>query len=835
MANMVRQAHGSATTPAAAAHGPHQTGPRGARPAEATLENRAAVALRRSDFSQAIELFKRLVKQDPRPEWRRALKEAYAGRARMLAAKGLFEQAEAALAKASAGGDCPDPLLWAQCLIKRGLWRRAATAAVDHIGKVAAPDAAPLAELAAALWLAGPFPLTPRADNPEAGRWAAQALAAHECLAAWTGGRPPSEVDELLGRIPLRSAFRAVRLVLKSVMTATGDPARARELVAGIPPGSPFASLRLALEAALPGGAAATTAAQQMFAGEVRELPGAVNQLTAQWMKAERSGPGALLSLLTLNKQILPADDTRSACLALLPAAADQLRRFEGAFGALPPFERSRVLALAAQAKGDWGAAAARWNAAARSVAASGATDAQLSAAVIYRHLAELASEHREIGGAGSSKDQSPEIEYLKLSLTSDPDHLPAVLRLLRLYRARSEHGGDASHWHGLAEDAARRFPEECGVLLQAMESAIARKAFKKAVGFARRALVLDPINQAARQRMIELHVSHARKQMRSRRTDLAARELAEAAAWEHAPSFLLHINQGLVGHALGDAGADAQLRRGVELAGGGVKGWFRAALEHALMNGGEAGAKRVGDELRRAQEAAAPTREAILAVAAAVTASDPGDSRTVTALVSGLHGWLAGGGALTFTAREFHGVAEMFTRVGAFDLMGDYARAAAGRPGADEADAAVFRFYTLVAGCKGSWERLPRRGKDELFEMEQDAADRDDFHMANRITRFMEATGGGASPRRRRRPLDDDDDDLEAMLSFVMEHAMGSISPDVIVELLATRGVRRATAAITEILRKGTEGAIPEAFLRRVATILIEGTINEIHEQISK
>ena len=74
-----------------------------------------------------------------------------------------------------------------------------------------------------------------------------------------------------------------------------------------------------------------------------------------------------------------------------------------------------------------------------------------------------------------------------------------------------------------MAEDAAQRFPEESAVLLQAMDSAIARKAYKRAVGFARKLLTLDPINQAARQRMIELHISHARKQIRSKRADLGA------------------------------------------------------------------------------------------------------------------------------------------------------------------------------------------------------------------------------------------------------------------------------------------------------------------------
>src|SRR5260370_21465419 len=99
------------------------------------LAVKATEALRLGDFKQAIDLFKRLVKQDARPEWRDALAEAYAGRARILAAKGLFEEAETALSKAAApDGTVPDPLLHGPCLVKRGQVHQAAELAVKYLG-----------------------------------------------------------------------------------------------------------------------------------------------------------------------------------------------------------------------------------------------------------------------------------------------------------------------------------------------------------------------------------------------------------------------------------------------------------------------------------------------------------------------------------------------------------------------------------------------------------------------------------------------------------------------------------------------------------------------------
>src|ERR1700693_2253265 len=255
-------------------------------PSVAPLAAKAMEALRLGDFKQAIELFKRLVKQDARPEWRDALAEAYGGRARILAAKGLFEEAETALSKAATpDGTVPDPLLHVQCLVKRGQVHKASELAVKYIGndKVPAAAAPKLAELAAALWLAAPVPLAPPADrDSEAGKWVEHAAAAQQSLTAWIEGKPPQEIDQLLRRIPLRSAFGALRLILKRLMTAPDDPARARQLLGGIPPESAFASFRLAVEAALPGAPAEPAAraspaskAQQVFAVEVKGLASA--------------------------------------------------------------------------------------------------------------------------------------------------------------------------------------------------------------------------------------------------------------------------------------------------------------------------------------------------------------------------------------------------------------------------------------------------------------------------------------------------------------------------------------------------------------------------------
>ena len=799
------------------------------------LAVKATEALRLGDFKQAIDLFKRLVKQEARPEWRDALAEAYAGRARILAAKGMFEEAEIALSKTAApDGTVQDPLLYVQCLVKRSQLHKAAELAVKYVGndKVPAAAAPKFAELAAGLWLVAPVPLSPPADQKsEAGKWVEHAAAAQQSLTAWIEGKPPQEIDQLLSRIPLRSAFRALRLILKSLMIAADDPARARQLLDGIPPESAFAPFRLAVEAALPAEPVAMptspSKAQQVFAVEVKGLPSAASQSLVQLTKAERSGPGALLSFLASQTGTLPADDVKCACLNLLPQAPHRLRQFESTFGPLSEFDRNRVLALAAEAGNDWGRAERCWTIAAQSIEPAAGTETGLSAGVIYRHLAHLAHEHPEIEGEQTS--EFPEIEYLELSLRADPDHLPAVLQLIGLYRT---HRQDRD-WHRLAEDAAQRFPEESAVLLQAVDSAIARKAYKKAVGFARKLLALDPINQAARQRMIELHISHARKQIRSKRADLAWKELAEAAEWERpgAPSFLLHINQGLVGRELGqEPNAEARLRQGVELAGGGVAGWFRASLEHALMNASDANAALLRHELTRAQQAAAPTKEGILSIVSAVSGKEASESkRAVGGLIFRIRGWLLKGGSLAWSAAEFHPIAEMFRRVNAYDLLGDYAKLAGRR----EPEDATWRYYQLVASSKGDPGRLSFGETEELFHIEEAAARRRDFHTVNRIQRFIKGSGPNSAPRRGSRRVsradlmdfDDDDESLDA-LSELLAMGLEGTPPDMVKRMIEKLGQRQAVMALVDRIRASPLGAMPEPLLRELAKNIVESVI---------
>ena len=207
--------------------------------------------------------------------------------------------------------------------------------------------------------------------------------------------------------------------------------------------------------------------------------------------------------------------------------ANDAQRRF---VGTAECGESGRWASAIASGKHDWDGVPRHWRAVVEALAHEAAPEARLAQAVVLRHLADLARTHPNIwDDPNVPADSDPVGHYLERSIEADPDCLPATLALLERYRTDD----DPKDWYRAAEAAARRFPRAVAVLQHAVDAAVARNAYEKAAGFGRQVLTVDPINLPVRQRMIELQLAHARKQMRSGRADLALKALAEAAEWE--------------------------------------------------------------------------------------------------------------------------------------------------------------------------------------------------------------------------------------------------------------------------------------------------------------
>lgn len=85
------------------------------------LEARGREALEAGRHRDAIAAFKELVRREPHPDWVEALAQAYSGRARGLADKGMFKEAIAMLRiRAESCGRTPADLLYLDLLFQTG-------------------------------------------------------------------------------------------------------------------------------------------------------------------------------------------------------------------------------------------------------------------------------------------------------------------------------------------------------------------------------------------------------------------------------------------------------------------------------------------------------------------------------------------------------------------------------------------------------------------------------------------------------------------------------------------------------------------------------------------
>ena len=188
-----------------------------------TLAARAAEALQQERFKEAVELFKLVVRQDPRPEWKAALADAYLGRARALAAKGMFKEAAMVLENTlAADGTCAIRCLYLRCLIRDGQQQKAAAHALSHASRGAAP-----ATERGRRWRSSPrlcwWPCRSARRPAAAGRLRTRGAGSNWRPRRATRWRPGSTAPRPRSwtgsstRISLRSAFRPVRLLLKGL------------------------------------------------------------------------------------------------------------------------------------------------------------------------------------------------------------------------------------------------------------------------------------------------------------------------------------------------------------------------------------------------------------------------------------------------------------------------------------------------------------------------------------------------------------------------------------------------------------------------------------------
>lgn len=702
---------------------PAQTASQAPATAGVPLETRAAAALAAGRHREAIEFYKELIKQERRREWVDGLAESYAGRAGELAKKGMLPEALAVWRNRA--NLCGKPLAdgrYVDWLLRTGNHDAALRLLAERPDDAAASGSELETRLAAVALTASEAALASVPAESLLRRHRNAALAA---IAACCRGHA-AELEECLRQIPFRSPYRDLRFLLKSLLLSSSDSRQAAELVARVAADGPFERLAAVIRAAvLPGSEwlarlrSLDADGQQMLL-EIKGCPESQRPLLLEIAALAGEGsspaPTRIFDLLARRGRGLPPAAI-GLLQRLLPLVNDRLGQYERNFGALGEADRECIRARTAESRDSVRSAVQFWL---RAIGLLRRTE-PLSAAMIQRHIFALTTQ------GDQPEDYSPQaIGWLRESIDLDPDDRATHLRLIEIHLDRRELPAARQ----VLEAAMKRFADEPSVLLAAVETALASNAFKKAVAVAKRLLVLDPINSRVRALIGRAHLSHARKQLRAKRPDVAEREIALADEWLAAPGER-SVGGLLRGLARTDPAATVVLQQAVAELGGQLPATFQLLLECARI-GVQPGPilRRVGISL-----AGTPASREVLAVAQAINALDASDDRSLKTVFATLEPALLRAAAGDFSETERIAVCEAWLRRDRFKLLRAYADAGLKRwPGRPAL--VYFKIYAKHDG--DAWEYLSLSDERALESAAEEAARTGDDRTAVRIRQLL-------------------------------------------------------------------------------------------------
>jgi tetratricopeptide (TPR) repeat protein len=638
------------------------------------LEARGGDLLQAGKYKEAITVFKQILQQEQRPEWIESLAEAYAGRARGLADKGMFK--EAAVIWRNRAESCDRFLAepqYIELLLQSGQIEPALQLVRAQRKQIEERGYLPRLRIPCAVQaLAGEealLDLFPE-DDPLRRDFPA-ALAA---LQAYCGGED-AEMERQLKAISFRSPFRDFRQILKALSLLERDVSGAEGLLGRVDAGSPFYPLSIMVRASQWSDPEFLRRYQGMGIAE-RHFATALKGWSTEQLRVaqelrqlgERPGPDRLLRFLLRNKETLGEAYVRETAMRILVSHPRGEAACIRSLGQLSRFHRDRIAALRMEGEGAPHEIFNTWVDLCLTLSKPELRqdpEYPLIEALIRRRTARQWLRSRPPG--------APTLNVLENALKLDPDDQPSYLELIRLYRGERK----LKDARRLLDEALFRYPEDIEVLTEAVETALASSAFKKAARFARRALDLDPINPRVRGILLDSHLAHARKQIQQKKIPLARKELEEAANWARTEQDQgrIDLTLGILELSGGDrAAAQHCFLSGFERTGGGLAGRFQLLLEAGRMG------RPMATVLKQSRLPKLPrraTREQVLALIHALSESADEDEENLIEALEFLEGPLERAAGLEYSQAEMERLCEAWLRLEQDELRARYARVA--------------------------------------------------------------------------------------------------------------------------------------------------------------
>ncbi len=710
----------------------------------------------------------------------------------------------------------PQPELYVSWLLQTGQYAKAMRAYVQHAAALA--GAGELEARLAVLMLAGQKEVLQAL--PQDAPLRRQLDLAQAALHAYSQGETEAVVRECLQNIPIRSPYRDLRQTLAALLKLETDPAGAPALVERIPLTSPYHDLAVIIRARVaPKPAQALLAldpiqrdlAASLFGLEARQV-----KLLKEWARlGEHPKDKILFDFITNNLALLDQDQAHHACLALLATYPKGQPTYLRLFGPLPAFEAHRLQALQCEREDDLNRALRHWQTCVDELAkAKKDPDQRLMMALALRQMAQLAQHPNMYWG-----DTAQARGYLEQSLPFDPDDRDTYLQLAALCKE----AGEDKDYYQWVERAVKQFPDDPLVLMAAVATATARKSYKKAAGFAERVLELDPINTQARQVLINLHLSHARKQIIAGKYALAEKELNSASQLErdNARSGVIEINRGLLaGRQHQQEPMHSALKEGLRLAGSPVLGWLRLAVEADRLKLDPTVFQRemgMGDPRKFTV-----SRADLMTLTQWVNSLREGGVDAIRSILEDLEKPLKRAIKELNKEEDLLTVCECLHEAPHYELL-EYAATGALQ---HYPDRPLFIYYQVYGRAEGEIDDVKDRDYDRLEEALEAAQKADDKRAVIRISQFIEegemsmpfpfpqSRGGGGSsmpipfpmPPRMRREMEEIREQLEYMPPALRERMLNSLLDSLPEDQDFPREMQRA---IMKAILLGGEGQI--------------------------
>lgn len=692
----------------------------------------AAAALLSGRHKDAIVIYKDLLKGERRGVWLAGLGSAYAARARELADKGMFK--EALVIWEQRAVSCETTLMTTNYIVwtlQAGKLDAALKLFTDpQCAADSTIDRALISEYFAALALTGEtriLELLPAEDAVVRDHASANAL-----LKAFCNGEETA-LETHLKAIPYRSPYRDFRQIVKAWQLGEHAFSDLLATVNRVGTHSPFRGLgNILLELYSPECEPITTAQQE---GSTLLLKAAISGWSRKQVElfkaAELLGPvpnaKALFNLLLRFTAVFEEAVARNAALKLLIHYPQGKIAFTKHFGKLSPLELARLEAQMADIKGDPYQSDSAWRDVLDELEKQREPGVdQQREAVILRKLADqwLRFEREIFPQPGVVAD-------LTESLALDPDDIATHVKVIELQRKSDNLKGARAS----VKAALERFPYSIPVLMEAVQTAIAGNAFKKAASIAQQILKLDPINIKVQGILVDAHLAHSRKQIKAQKFDLARRELSDAASWARSAAIEGRVKLviGLLEYSAKETDYGLNLlKEGVELCGGKLVGQYQLLVEaHKLGLQRQNWLKLAA--LPKASNYA--TRDPVIELVKAVGNTHGLENDDIYGTLLQFESVLRKSLKEPYTRQEMELICDTLHRFGMMRLLEKFARQAR----LQWPDESVFVFQALYAKADGALFKLNQRDFDQLDDAFHQARQDGDSRTAHRIMEFIE------------------------------------------------------------------------------------------------